>query len=611
MRERARGRRNCRKKKLKDNTYQKREALFLKPVMHSRDGGYSTERSTPPLRWMVLVASIWIQAFSANPYNFYSLTVKRVLNINQFQLNLLAVIKDFGEYAGILAGILFNKLPPWSLLSIGALFAFLGYGSIWLVASEKFTSAPYVMMLVAIFIGPNSASWFNTAVLVTCMRNFSHSRGLVAGFLKGFVGLSSAIYTLIFTSFLNYDPLGLLLFLAIGPPIVSLISMNFVRPINSQDMRNEEEELSKFIFVDILCIALALYLLVATILEAWVTFQSKLVPGVLTGVMLLFLVVPAFVPLSHYLEWSSAQQREAAVAESLRQPLRGQRSSRKRRYRRALQMRSRLPDIDEGDEEAFFLALAEGAITEKKGSHPHRGEDFKLRQALVKADFWLLFLVFFCGVGPGIVTLNNLAQIGEAYGITDVTMHVSFLSVFNFLGRLGAGFVSEHYVRSHALPRSVWMGIAQAVMISANLLFAYGTKSLLGLAAAIMGFCFGIQFSIMVPTASELFGLKHFGVIYNFINMSIPLVSLCFSALLAGIIYDWKAGPGNVCEGRVCFQLTFLVLTGVCVIGFLLSLILSYRIRPVYKTLYPGHSQEVHEKTNISSNQSAEASSAA
>ena len=123
----------------------------------------------------------------------------------------------------------------------------------------------------------------------------------------------------------------------------------------------------------------------------------------------------------------------------------GRVSRRRRRRRRATERRPRLPDIDEGDEEAFFLALAEGAVTTKKG--PRRGEDFKLKQALVKADFWRLFLAFFCGVGPGIVTHDNLAQIGEAQDITDVTTYVSLLSIFNFLGRLAGGFVSEYYVR--------------------------------------------------------------------------------------------------------------------------------------------------------------------
>ena len=131
------------------------------------------------------------------------------------------------------------------------------------------------------------------------------------------------------------------------------------------------------------------------------------------------------------------------------------------------------------------------------------------------------------------------------------------------------------------------MAIGQAINIIANVLFAFERGGFLTPASAIMGFCFGVQVSVMIPTASELFGLKHFGVIYNFINMSIPLTSLFFSALLAGFLYDRKAGPSNICYGMQCFQLTFVTLAVVCVLGLLVSLILSYRIRPVYKTLYP------------------------
>lgn len=563
-------------------------------------------------RWMVLVASIWIQSFSANPYSLYSPTLKTVLGITQFQLNILAVAKDVGEHVGILPGILSNKWPPWTLLTIGSLLAFVGYGLIWLTANDSLESFLYILMLVALCIGSNSATWFNTAVLVTCMRNFSHSRGTIAGFLKGFVGLSSAICTQIFVSFLSSDPLKLLLFLAIGPPAVSSISMSFVRPIKAEDRRDEEEDQSNFFFINILCIVLAIYLFVVTVLEAFVSFPTPLIPSVIAGVMLLFLAVPTFVPLRLFIEHVVVRHgRSRAAAEDLKEPLiHSDRSKGKRsRRKKAAFPRSRLPDIDEEDEEAFFLALAEGAVGRKKG--PRRGEDFKLKQALVKADFWLLFLAFFCGVGPGIVTFDNLAQLGEAHGSSNVTSFLALLSIFNFLGRLGGGFVSEHYVRLYALPRPVWMALAQAVMIVANVLFAFGQRSFLGPASAVMGLCFGVQFSVMIPTASELFGLKHFGLIYNFINLSIPLGSLCFSALLAGLVYDWEGGlqdmranlqanngilgikdevlrsVGTVCHGMRCFRLTYLILAGVCVVGILLSIFLSYRINPVYKTLYP------------------------
>ena len=46
--------------------------------------------------------------------------------------------------------------------------------------------------------------------------------------------------------------------------------------------------------------------------------------------------------------------------------------------------------------------------------------------------------------------------------------------------------------------------------------------------------------SVMVSTSSELFGLKQFGKIYNFILLANPLGSLLFSSL-AGYIYDLEA----------------------------------------------------------------------
>jgi len=103
----------------------------------------------------------------------------------------------------------------------------------------------------------------------------------------------------------------------------------------------------------------------------------------------------------------------------------------------------------------------------------------------------------------------------------------------------------------------------------------------------------------MVPTASELFGLKHFGIIYNFLTMGNPLGAFLFSGLLAGYIYDKEAerqaghsypatmGDTNVdCLGPNCFRLTFLIMAGVCAFGVLMSIILTIRIRPVYETLY-------------------------
>ena len=136
------------------------------------------------------------------------------------------------------------------------------------------------------------------------------------------------------------------------------------------------------------------------------------------------------------------------------------------------------------------------------------------------------------------------------------------------------------------------MTVAQVLMVITFLLYASALNGTLYAATALLGICFGFQFAIMIPTASELFGLRHIGVIFNFMQLGNPIGALLFSGLLAGQVYDSEAAKqgGSSCAGPDCYRLTFLVLAGACGLGALLSIILTIRIRPVYQMLYAGGS---------------------
>jgi hypothetical protein len=351
-----------------------------------------------------------------------------------------------------------------------------------------------VQMSVLLWIGGNSATWFNTAVLVTCMRNFPNSRGTVVGILKGFVGLSAAIFTQIFSSLLSSDPNALLLLLAIGPTVVSLAAMLFIRPVppKAQQVLDPEEH-TNFHYITGVCIALAFYLLAATCLEDFFILPP-LVPKLFTAVMVLFLVTPLVIPIKALMpECCGAGSFEPADEESfdINEPLLIAATSVGKEQQQQVSsaadpepLRSEMQDSghrgsdietlkvtqvsptaaaqngskeqqngggviisnnqDNGDDAELLLAVGEGAVRRKR---PRRGQDFKLKQALVKADFWLLFFTFFCGVGTGVTALNNLGQIGEAQGYFNVDIFISLISIANFLGRLGGGSLSEHYIR--------------------------------------------------------------------------------------------------------------------------------------------------------------------
>uniref|UniRef100_A0A0D6R3L1 Uncharacterized protein n=1 Tax=Araucaria cunninghamii TaxID=56994 RepID=A0A0D6R3L1_ARACU len=505
--------------------------------------------------WVGLVAALSIQVLAGNPYNFplYSHRLKTVLGYNQVQLSNLGVANDIGENVGLLAGLLCNKIPPWAILLVGAATSFVGYGVIWLVISQTINPPPYYVVWLVLCLGTNSSTWFNTAVLVTNMRNFPFSRGTVAGILKGYVGLSAAVYTEIYIGLAEKDSVKQLFFLTVGLPAACLLLMYFVRPCTPASEEGSEEH-GYFIFIQATSIVFAFYLLTTAIVDDVFSLDKGFISKIFVGLMFLLLLSPIGIPLK--LTWNAirddhctdVQKPLPMETDRLEEPLLATEENRSGSKSVAETLSEALPSsmpgenetgrenvylcvshpsfIEDWDQPEILLAEGEGAVRKKR--RPRRGENFKLRQALVKADFWLLFIVYFCGVGSGVMVLNNLAQIGLAEGLDDVTILLSLFSIANFLGRLGGGAVSEHFVRSKAIPRTVWMTASQTVMIAAHLLLASAITGSLYFGCLLLGVCYGVQFSVMVPTASELFGLKHFGMIYNFLTMGNPLGALFF-----------------------------------------------------------------------------------
>lgn len=536
--------------------------------------------SRPP--WVGLAAAVWVQISGGNGSTFplYSAALKSVLGFNQQQVTILGVACDLGENMGLLPGYASNKLAPWAMLLIGVSSCFLGYGVLWLSVSQIVHGLPFWLLFIALVVATNSCSWFGTAALVTNMRNFPMSRGSVAGLLKGIMGISGAAFTVLFSVLLHHSASDLLLFLTVGIPVLCLAVMYFVRPC----IPATGEDPSEPVYLAFLLgtsILLAAYLVVTTVVSEVYSLPNA-VRYVLVAVMVLFLFSPLAVPIKMTLFRSNAKSssdnlaKEEGESTTQEEPL----------LITSTSDSNFLGSLFEGDDDTEIL-LAEGEGAVKKKRKPRRGEDFKVGQVFVKADFWLLWFTYFLGMGSGVTVSNNLAQIGFAFGIKDTTILLCLFSFFNFIGRLASGAISEHFVKSRTLPRTLWMGAAQLVMVFTFLLFAIAIEHTIYVATALIGIGMGFQF-LSIATISELFGLRHFGINFNVILLGNPIGATLFSALLAGYIYDREAEKqGNpTCIGPDCFRVTFLVLAGVCGLGTLLSVILTVRIRPVYQALY-------------------------
>jgi hypothetical protein len=232
--------------------------------------------------------------------------------------------------------------------------------------------------------------------------------------------------------------------------------------------------------------------------------------------------------------------------------------------------------------------VAETEVVVVKGQ-PAIGEEHTIMEVMKSLDFWILFVSFLCGVGTGLAVMNNMGQIGLALGYTDVSIFVSLTSIFGFFGRIVSGSVSEHFIKKSATPRPLWNAISQILMAVGYILLAMAMPGSLYIGSIIVGICYGVRLAITVPTASELFGLKYYGLIYNILILNLPLGSFLFSGLLAGILYDMEAttteGGGNTCVGGHCYRLVFIVMAGACVVGFFLDILLAIRTKTLYNKI--------------------------
>ncbi|KAF9622770.1 hypothetical protein IFM89_034005 [Coptis chinensis] len=518
-------------------------------------------------KWLGFVTAVWVQAISGNNYTFsnYSDALKSLMSLTQLQLNNLSVAKDVGKAFGILAGLASDRLPTPAILLIGSLEGFIGYGVQWLVVSQIISPLPYWQMCIFLCMGGNSTTWMNTAILVTCMRNFRKNRGPVSGILKGFVGLSTAIFTDISTAIFANNPAIFLLMLAVVPALVCLSAIIFLREVPPDTTTPEQEKQESYYFQAFngVSVIIAVYLLVFD-----TTGNHGRTLSLAFAIGLLFLLAsPLAVPIhSAFLSRLFSLNRD--VESEVHEPL----------------LRSQQSPTESQEKTEV------GSINVEIKRRPSIGEDHTILEAVRTLDFWILFVSFLCGVGTGLAVMNNMGQMGLALGYVDVSIFVSLTSIFGFFGRIGSGSISEYFLEKGATPRPLWNAASQILMAVGYVVMAIALPGSLYIGSIVVGICYGVRLAVTVPTASELFGLKYYGLIYNILILNLPLGSFLFSGLLAGFLYDAEAtqtaGGGNTCIGAHCYRLVFMIMALACIIGFGLDVFLSIRTKSLYSKIH-------------------------
>ncbi|KGN63638.1 protein NUCLEAR FUSION DEFECTIVE 4 [Cucumis sativus] len=513
-----------------------------------------SETSSLKNKWVSTVASVWIQCTSGSLYTFsiYSQTLKSTQGYDQSTLDIVSVFKDIGVNCGVLAGFLYyfatahgGRPGPWIVHFAGAIQCFLGYFFIWAAVYGVLPRPPVPVMCLFMLVAAHAQSFFNTANVVTGVRNFPRYSGTIVGIMKGFLGLSGAILIQTYETIFNGQPTSFLLMLALLPTLNSLLCMWFVR-IHHVDDGIEKEHLNT---LSIITLVVATYLMIKIVLEHIFTFQFPL--HVATFILLLMLLAsPLYIAIR-------AQPRES---------------------RRILH-----PSFTESDQLIGRHNQETSDFDHERGRESE--ESLTLFQALYTIDFWILFFATACGMGTGLATVNNISQIGLSLGYTssEINTLVSLWSIWNFFGRFGAGYVSDYYLHAKGWARPLFMFITLMTMSIGHVVIASGLPGALFAGSIVVGVCYGSQWSLMPTITSEIFGVVHMGTIFNAITVASPVGSYLFSVRVVGYIYDKEASSeGDTCIGTYCFMLSFFIMAFATLLGSLAALGLFFWRRSFY-----------------------------
>ncbi|CAA0372754.1 unnamed protein product [Arabidopsis thaliana] len=531
-------------------------------------------------RWFMVFASFLIMACAGATYLFgtYSKDIKSTLGYDQTTLNLLGFFKDLGANVGVFSGLIAEVTPTWFVLTIGSAMNFVGYFMIWLTVTGKVAKPKVWQMCLYICIGANSQNFANTGALVTCVKNFPESRGVMLGLLKGYVGLSGAIFTQLYFAIYGHDSKSLILLIAWLPAAVSLVFVYLIREKKLVRQRNELSVFYQFLYISIF---LALFLMAMNIAEKQVHF-SKAAYAASATICCALLFVPLTVSVKQELE----------VWNMMKLPIEEPSEVKVEKPKKEL-------DLDQDK-----AAKVDGEEKETKScfstvfSPPPRGEDYTILQALLSTDMIILFVATFCGLGSSLTAVDNLGQIGESLGYPNhtVSSFVSLVSIWNYFGRVFSGFVSEYLLAKYKLPRPLMMTLVLLLSCAGHLLIAFPVPGSVYIASILMGFSFGAQLPLLFAIISELFGLKYYSTLFNCGQLASPLGSYILNVRVTGMLYDKEAlkqltargltrkdVKDLTCLGSQCYKLPFVILAAVTFFGALVSLGLAIRTREFYK----------------------------
>ena len=159
--------------------------------------------------------------------------------------------------------------------------------------------------------------------------------------------------------------------------------------------------------------------------------------------------------------------------------------------------------------------------------------DLDWHEMLRSRQFYLLWLMFVLTASAGLMIIAHVAIIAKEqaqweWGFVPVAM----LAIFNTIGRVASGFLSDRIGRTQTMVLAFTL---QAVNMFAFV--HYTTPALLVFGSAFAGLCYGTIYTLMPAATADFYGVRNLGVNYGLVFTAFGVAGV-LGPLLGGRIRD-------------------------------------------------------------------------
>lgn len=195
-------------------------------------------------------------------------------------------------------------------------------------------------------------------------------------------------------------------------------------------------------------------------------------------------------------------------------------------------------------------------VAANQGPSASKGNEYTWNETTKMPQFYLLWLMYALAATAGLMLIAHLPKIAEAQATWKAGFWlVVILSVFNALGRLGAGILSDKVGRTRAM-----MIVFMIQAVNMFLFMFYTSIPTLVIGSAVAGLAYGAVFSLFPTTTAEFFGMKNLGINYGMVFTGWGVAGV-FGAMLAAQVKDITGAYdyGYVAAGFFLILATILV----------------------------------------------------